>query len=180
MPDPAAAPRLALEERLVEPPVLVVAERIAFAEERPLETEPVAAAPLGVADAEVLATDPPAAPEEAEEEEAVEEEEEEPEEEDDPPPPLLLPDPPDPPLELPPPPPPPPPRPVGAPPPPLEKLRLPRSCGPRMVTNFSGPVVPLMRIESTTLPARTVVVRMTAAARFCASVSSARLRWNSQ
>lgn len=64
----------------------------------------------------------------------------------------------DPPLEEPPEEPPPPRRPMNAPPPPA-KLRLPRSCGPRMVENFSGPVVPVSRMMSPILPPPTVAVR---------------------
>jgi hypothetical protein len=79
-----------------------------------------------------------------------------------------------PPLEPPPDPPPPPRRPMKAPPPPA-KLRLPRSCGPRIVLNFSGPVVPVNRMVSATLPLPTVVLRIAAAAAFGAAACSAAL-----
>jgi hypothetical protein len=71
-------------------------------------------------------------------------------------------------------PPPPPLRPMKAPPPP-EKPRLPRSCGPIMVTNFSGPVVPVSRKVRETMPAATGADRTTAvAARRAAKASSAK------
>lgn len=73
---------------------------------------------------------------------------------------------------LPPDPPPPPRRPMNAPPPP-EKLRLPRSCGPRIVLNFSGPVVPVSRIVLETLPLLAVVLRTAASATFGAAACSA-------
>jgi hypothetical protein len=68
--------------------------------------------------------------------------------------------------------PPPPRRPMKAPPPPA-KLRLPRSCGPRMVLNFSGPVVPVNRMISDTLPLITAELRTAAAAAFGAAACSA-------
>ncbi|MBI3679223.1 MAG: hypothetical protein HY235_02360 [Acidobacteria bacterium] len=66
-------------------------------------------------------------------------------------------------------------RPMNEPPPPL-KLRLPRSWGPRMVTNFSGPVSPVRRIVLMRLPPAIVAVRIDAVevCRF-ASASSARV-----
>jgi hypothetical protein len=82
---------------------------------------------------------------------------------DDPPPPLLPP-------RL---------RPMKAPPPP-EKLRLPRICGPKIVENLSGPVVPVKRIVSTTLPPATVAVRTAAVnTRLALTASSVRCRWYS-
>jgi hypothetical protein len=83
---------------------------------------------------------------------------------DDPPEPL---DPDDEPLLLPPPPllplSPPPPllRPMAAPPP-AWNPRLPRICGPRIVTNFSGPVVPVSLIAWMIVPPATVDVRIVA------------------
>lgn len=149
----------------------LVADRIALVEERtpPLDAPPpefiaelveppVVAAPI--AD-DVLATVEPAAdvPDVPEEDDA---EDDPPEDEEDP-------------LELEPPEldPPPRERPMNAPPPP-EKLRLPRSCGPRILTNRSGPVWPLSRSVSCSRPEVTFAVRVACATRFCANVSSAR------
>ncbi|MCZ2150536.1 MAG: hypothetical protein LC126_22525 [Bryobacterales bacterium] len=73
--------------------------------------------------------------------------------------------------------PPPPPRlPMNAPLPP-EKLRLPRSRGPVMVTYFSGAVVPVSRMVRVSVPAATFAVRTLATmARFAATASSASVR----
>ncbi len=88
--------------------------------------------------------------------------EEELELEDDPPPP--------------PPPPPPPLLPMKAPLPP-EKLRLPRSLGPVMVTYFSGAVVPVSRMVCVSVPGATFDVRtLVTMARFAAMASSASVR----
>ncbi|MFN7937547.1 MAG: hypothetical protein U0R19_29735 [Bryobacteraceae bacterium] len=84
--------------------------------------------------------------------------------EEDPPPPL------DPPLLLP----PPRLRPMNAPPPP-PKLRLPRNCGPRIVTYCSGPVVPVNRNVCSNFPPLTVAVRVAVVkARLAATASSAK------
>lgn len=66
-------------------------------------------------------------------------------------------------------------RPMNAPPPPA-KLRLPRSCGPRIVLNLSGPVVPVMRIVLETLPLLAVALRTAARATFGAAACSAARR----
>ncbi len=73
--------------------------------------------------------------------------------------------------------PPPPPRlPMNGPLPP-EKLRLPRSRGPVMVTYFSGAVVPVSRMVRVSVPAATFAVRTLATmARFAATASSASVR----
>lgn len=173
--DPAVL-RLPLLDRLV-------ADRMALEDDR---TPPVEAPPPAEPEDIAGLVDPPDDPLIAEDvlatvPLAAELEDDAPEEADDDPPllpdPLLDPPPLDPLLD---PLPPPPPRlrPIAAPLPP-EKLRLPRNCGPKMVTNFSGPVVPLMRMESTTLPPPTDATRVAAAARFCATASAPRLRWNS-
>ncbi|MDX1984599.1 MAG: hypothetical protein SFV51_30285 [Bryobacteraceae bacterium] len=168
----AAAP--AAEDALRLPPLeeersRLVADRSALAEERTppvdapppeliaeLVEPPVAAAPIAddVLATVALVADVPEVPE-------VEDPDEDPPEEE---PPEL--DPPE--LEL-----PPRERPMNAPPPP-EKLRLPRSCGPRMLTNRSGPVWPLSRSVSCRRPEVTFAVRVACATRFCAKVSSAR------
>ncbi len=84
-------------------------------------------------------------------------------------------EPPPPPLLDPPPPPPPRLRPMNPPPPPPEKLRLPRNCGPRIVTNFSGPVVPVSRRVCVSFPLPTGAVRIDAdKARLAATASSAK------
>lgn len=101
-------------------------------------------------------------------------------------PPLLL-DPPleepldeDPPLDPPLLPPPPRLRPMNAPPPP-PKLRLPRNCGPRIVTYCSGPVVPVNRNVCSNFPPLTVAVRVAVVnARLAATASSAKFFWYSQ
>jgi hypothetical protein len=162
------------ERALLEPPLLerLVAARIAPCELRTPPPPAPAAPPLIPIEPELE----PKPLEEAEElEDTVEEEDDEreleslPPEELDidawllPPPPPRLPPPPPPPL-----------RPMKAPPPPA-KPRLPRNCGPMIVTNFSGPVVPVSRKVRETVPAATGADRTTAvAARRAAKASSAR------